>query len=42
MLTGDRGVDIVVRKNGKQMRIPGDYSFSSYAKSSEKLTFLTP
>ena len=38
MLTGDRGVDIVVRKNGEQMLIPGDYSFSSY----EKLTFLTP
>ena len=38
MLTGDREVDIVVRKNGEQMLIPGDYSFSSY----EKLTFLTP
>ena len=38
VLTGDGDVDIVVRKYWEQVRIPGDYSFSTYSKSSTKLT----
>ena len=34
--------DTVLRKSGEEALIPRDHSFSTYAKFSKKLAFLTP